>query len=218
MAKITPGVGFSEASGSVAGVTYLRTNTGLQMRNRIMTPQRGGAYQQSRKAAFTAITSSWRSLTEAQRKVWLRSEENGVSGFQLYVKRNLLLLAIGQTAVTAPGSLLAIPAPTLTSAGTSISSSQLFIAFGGTLPSGGYRALWATWARSAGTRFNRGIPERFLMTIGSAGSSNRWGTYANTWTTPTADVVGLVITLTAQFVGPQGQPGPKVNLDLTWQS
>lgn len=110
MAKIRPGVGWSEARGSVAGATYCRSSSGLTLRARSLGPGRTTIRATNYANRIAARAAAWRGLTQAQRDQWdtaaatngVPGYRSGLSGFQLYVAVTGALREAGLSAVTVP--------------------------------------------------------------------------------------------------------------------
>lgn len=60
----------TQASGSVGGVTYSHTRSGMYRRARAIPVQPGTAQQLAAKNALAAAAAAWGALTDAQREAW----------------------------------------------------------------------------------------------------------------------------------------------------
>lgn len=126
MAKFTSGIGFGQASGSVAGSTYSRNRFGPYIRNRAMPVNPHTSFQTQIRQMLTARAQAWRSLTANERTAWNAEALNyflsdslgqqyNPTGFGLYQSVNITRQILGLALVTNPPPIDA--APQITSAG-----------------------------------------------------------------------------------------------------
>ena len=87
----------SSASGKAGGIVAYRGPTGQHLRARTTKINTRSNAQTARRMSFAAITSSWRSLTCAQRAAWAQAATGKESGYTLYGSRNLNLFNLGLT-------------------------------------------------------------------------------------------------------------------------
>ena len=93
----------SSASGKAGGVVAYGSRTGQHLRARTTKINTRSNTQTARRMSFAAITSSWRSLTGAQRTAWAQAATGKETGYTLYASRNLNLYNLGITPnLTAP--------------------------------------------------------------------------------------------------------------------
>lgn len=132
MAKFTPGIVISEIRGKFAATIFSKNRAGAMIRNRVTPINRRSLSQSMVRQEFSAISTSWRGLTQAQRDAWIAATPNFpyqdtlgqtkiLSGAQLYEQFNRNLLVIGATQITNPPlptsfSVLAFGAITLSAA------------------------------------------------------------------------------------------------------
>lgn len=101
------GIGITEASGKLGGTVFSRGRGGAYVRNRVMPSNPQTMAQQAVRAAFGAISSAWRSLTQTQRDEWNAitadyptknrlGEEKILSGKALFQKLNMNLSLANQ--------------------------------------------------------------------------------------------------------------------------
>lgn len=164
MAKFTPGVGFGQASGSVAGTTYSHNRFGAYIRNRAIPVNPNTSSQGDVRTRFSTVASAWRSLTGSQQNAW-KSAAEGVtffdslgqsyspSGFGLYTSINNYRLQLGAALVSIPPPN-DTPAALVTLAGTfDISSPELSVAFTNPIPTGAFMLLDMTSYKSNGVNY-----------------------------------------------------------------
>lgn len=164
MAKFLAGVGFGQASGSVAGSTYSHNRFGPYIRNRAVPVNPGTTFQSSVRARLGNISQSWRSLTAAQRAEWIAQasqvslvdalgQQYSPTGQQFYVGLNSVRIACSLATVTTPpalGTQAVITSLSVVSTGaTGVST----VTFGPAIAVGAFYELQATAPISAGRSY-----------------------------------------------------------------
>lgn len=98
---------YSEASGSIAGITYSHNRGGMYTRQRVIPTDPGSAFQVAIRGFVASLTSLWLStLTAAQRAAWdlyaesvelpdTLGEPRNVGGLGMYVRSNVPRLQAG---------------------------------------------------------------------------------------------------------------------------
>lgn len=177
MAKFLSNI-FSDIRGSVNGNTFARNKNGAYVRNRTAPINPNTALQSAVRSKFAEIASAWRSLTSAQRGGWITlaasnpyvdslGQSQYYSGFQLFMKLNQNLAAIGESYISDAPSVPSIPSIAL-AASFSIETGPVDTitatpTFSGSA-SGFTLLINATSAKSAGVNsFKRG-DYKFLQT------------------------------------------------------
>lgn len=164
MAKFTAGVGFGQASGSIAGTTYSRNRFGTYIRNRAVPVNPSSSSQASVRARFGAQSAAWRGLSAAERLQWntqaplvdlvdTLGQTYNPSGAQFYSSINLYRSITGQAALTVPPIADTPPALLTLSATAAAGTPELSIAFTGAIATGDFVILQATAPNSAGRDF-----------------------------------------------------------------
>lgn len=87
----------SSASGKAGGIVAYGGPTGQHLRVRSTKVNTRSNAQTARHMNFAAITSNWRSLTDAQRAAWAGAATGKKTGYTLYGSRNLNLFNLGLT-------------------------------------------------------------------------------------------------------------------------
>lgn len=120
---------FSDARGSIAGVTYSRNRGGLYTRSRVVPTNPNSPAQQAVRNIMSQLTARWLStLTAAQRTAWdtyaasvqVRNKLGSliyISGQNHYLRSNVPRLRAGLAVVDAGPAVLQLPefeAPTFT--------------------------------------------------------------------------------------------------------
>ena len=113
MAKFTPGIVISEIRGKFAATIFTKNRAGAMIRNRVTPINRRSLSQSMVRQEFSSISTTWRSLSQAQRDAWIAATPNFpyqdtlgqtklLSGSQLYEQFNRNLLVIGAAQITTP--------------------------------------------------------------------------------------------------------------------
>lgn len=175
---------YTQASGSVGGVTYSRNAGGLYTRSRAIPTNPNTPAQQQVKAILSDLAQAWSNiLTAAQRAAWeayaaavpLRDtlgEERPVSGLAMYIRCNVPRINAGLARVDngpTVNTLCGLTAPTIVSitAATAIAS----IAFTNTNEwaslVGGALLVFASQPQGVGVNFFKG-PFRYAGRVNGA--------------------------------------------------
>lgn len=123
MAKFLSNI-FSEVRGSVNGNVFARNKNGAYVRNRTTPINPNTAKQSTVRSGFASVAAAWRSATSAQRGGWdtlaasnpyvdSLGQSQYYSGFQLYMKLNQNLLAIGGSIINDAPAVPSIPSISL---------------------------------------------------------------------------------------------------------
>lgn len=167
MAKFTSGIGFGQASGSVAGSTYSRNRFGPYIRNRAVPVNPSTVRQLAVRARFGNLTQTWRALTAAQRLEWNTQAPNYTlvnslgeqytpSGFNLYLKSNMVRVAAGLAVASTPPAQQTQAVITSASATAVGGTGVVTVTFAPAIVASSFYLLRATAPMSAGkTFFNR---------------------------------------------------------------
>lgn len=215
MAKITPGIGFSSATGSVAGVTYTPGRSGLVMRNRLVTPQVRRQTSQLKKSQFAAVAQLWRELTVDQRQAWDRfaqsvSSEGGSAELGggdprlIFQTANMNRLEIGQALLLTPGVLQVHPRVTLVPILVDLATSHLDFSFTRTTAGSGTNVVYATRPLSPGQYQARGRVFRFIRSPATTTTLNYIGNYTTSWFQLTTAHIGQVVFFRSLVIGIDG--------------
>lgn len=146
MALIKFGGGITEMRGSMAGNTYSRNRYGAYVRSRTKPINPNSARQVATRAALAFLTNRWsQTLTVAQRAAWdlygsnvvmtnRLGEAINLTGFNHYIRSNLIRKRVSQTIIDAGPVIFEIPDadPTFTIT-ASEATQQISVAFDNTL-------------------------------------------------------------------------------------
>lgn len=121
MAKIKTTAMVSEIRNSVAGTTFSVNGYGAYIRTKVTPTNPQTSYQQAQRQLLGALSSGWRSLTQAQRDAWNSAVGNfkqtdvfgdaqTLTGQTLYIMLNTNLSNAGEEVLDNPPSPQAIPA------------------------------------------------------------------------------------------------------------
>lgn len=111
MAKILLGGGVSGLSGSIGGTTFSRNSNGAYARNKVTPVDSKTPEQLAARSIFTAISTSYRDLTPAQRAGWKDGAPNfpyvdvfgqskTYTGNQLFMKLNMNLVGVEASTIS----------------------------------------------------------------------------------------------------------------------
>lgn len=227
MAKITSGVGFSSAAGSVAGLTYRAGREGLTLRAKAI--QRGGrnALQSTSQAQLTSLAQSWKQLTADQRARWQTRAVAGTQhprigqsaprdGFHLYVAINCLLLESTQAIVTTPPALTSLDRATVAVSAASIGGSTLMITpTWSSVPS--FRTvLYCTRPKSPGRSLHTQASYRAIGNRNRATANNEFSRYSTAFGTPQTAQIGQVFQVRAVCISITGWVSASEPILVTW--
>jgi len=164
MAKFTAGVGFGQASGSVAGTTFSRNRFGPYLRNKAIPVNPNSTAQAAVRARFGAQSAAWRGLTAAQRLQWntqaplislydTLGQAYTPSGAQFYSSVNLYRTITGQAALSVPPTVDTPPALLTLSVAAAGGTAAFDVTFTAAIASGEFLVIQATAPNSAGREF-----------------------------------------------------------------
>lgn len=136
---------YSQASGSIAGITYSHNRGGMYTRQRVKPTNPNTTLQQARRNSFGTLSSRWGAvLTQAQRDAWEVYAQNTptvdrlgnqliLTGQQMYVRNNTVLSAANMVpADDAPTTFGDANTGILVAAFANGSSSNVTVAFDNT--------------------------------------------------------------------------------------
>ncbi len=120
--KYIPSIAFEEMSGSAKGVTAAKTRGRKYIRNKGTGSQIRTAAQSAVKSVFKQLSQSWKNLTNEQMLAWnaLALSQAGrsvlgttskITGANLYTRLNYWIVFCGGNALSAPPTLVGVPAP-----------------------------------------------------------------------------------------------------------
>lgn len=166
---------FSQASGSVGGLTFSRGKGGNYTRARAIPTNRNSAGQIAQRAKFQFFTQAWSQLSAAERNAW-NSAANlpewkvkntlgdmiSLSGKALYMKLNLNLAMIGTTVINTPPAFISKPA--VTDLSLDITSESFEVTFNADSDTYNTYLIWATPPMGMGVSYNANL-FRFLKAV-----------------------------------------------------
>jgi hypothetical protein len=202
MAKLLPGIGWSSASGSVAGVTYTRGRSGQVMRARIMTPDRQTTHQIRRRSYLQLAAQSWRELTEEDRRsgsaaaeAWPHDDLEGQawpsSGPTLYTKLQLERLEAGLGLSTRPPNIQRLLRQTIDFGTVDVGAGQLNVRRLPATATMAVRITYATLPFSAGISNWKGLAFRPIRSSTATAMQNLYADYTTAYFPLTAEHVGM---------------------------
>jgi hypothetical protein len=97
--KITPSGLIDTLTQTSGGTTIQNSYGGLQLHKKAYQKKKKTVNQQTVRAAFTNVQSTWGSLSPTDQATWNAATDPGVSGFQLYSATNNALVNAGSTII-----------------------------------------------------------------------------------------------------------------------
>lgn len=211
----------AEARGSMAGATFSRNGNSAYVRARAtpVNPRTPG--QTVSRDALNSVSTTWRSLTQAERNSWIAlapsvpyvnslGETATYSGFQLFMKCSLTLIGVGQPIQrSAPASAPTFPTVNVVFAGMEqdgIDFGLFNILFGYTAEPGFGDATLvaeATGAFSGGKRFVAKSAYKQIATVDAGTSIAPWNLTAlweAVYGVPTVSLIGSNIAFRFRYV------------------
>jgi hypothetical protein len=203
----------AEARGSMAGATFSRNGNSAYVRARATPVNPRSSAQTVARDSLNTIATLWRSLLASERKSWVDlakvvpyvnslGESSFYSGFQFFMKNNLILNALGAPlARMAPAT-----APTFPSVGMSgLFAEQDTVTFGdftlnatsanGSLPAEMVLQMDTTFGFSAGKSFV--APSQYrpagIVTLSPTNPINLSGNFTSVFGTPSVSLIGTKI-------------------------
>lgn len=217
----------SEIRGAAGGVVFSRNANGAYVRNRVKGVAGNSAAQSAQRAAMSAVSTGWRSLSQAQRQSFITGapsfpyvnrlgETKQYTGQQLFMALNMALSAIG----VAPLENCPVPTdvvsqiPNLASAILLAGSiDELNLTFAGNPNC--YGIISASAPQSAGrSRFAAGGMKQIFSGVIDTGDN--YSSFYNAVYSGSSANVGDVIFLDLKFVNPNtGQSSATQRLVLS---
>lgn len=163
-------------SGKVGGHVAARNRGGAYLRTKTTPLNPQSTYQIGVRNDFTANAQAWRGLTAAQREAWNQSNEDfkrtdqfgdlrTPSGFNLFMRLNNNLKAIGQSTISSPPSPAAVPAFTTFSLVADTTGGGLDLTFTPAIPASHSVIVYGTAGVSAGKKFVKNLYRQFDILI-----------------------------------------------------
>lgn len=181
MAKVIHSDIIGDARGKLGGNVHTKGRFGAVARAKVSPVQPRSSFQRSVRSRFTAQSKGWSGLlTDAMRAAWESfARANPVkdvfgmtrilTGHQMYVRLNAVILRLGGTALTLPPLSLAIAEPTsVTVTAVHGTPSTLTTTVTGPPTADECAEIWAARPQSAGRKFV-GSNYRLIATKAAAG-------------------------------------------------
>lgn len=151
-------------SGKIGGHVASRNRAGAYFRTKVTPINPSSAYQQTVRNRLAGLASGWRGLTAPQRDTWNAAVQDyaktdvfgdiqNPSGFNLYVRLNANLLAIGEAALTSAPAAEAVTAFTSFTLAAAEGAGTLTLTFAAAIAATHKVLVFATPALSAGKTF-----------------------------------------------------------------
>lgn len=182
MLKILLGDIVTDMRGKSGGMVYQRGRYGLIKRTKVTPVNPQSTSQQTNRGLFSAVSSAWRDLTEAQRASWnaaapsfpfsdIFGNRQELSGNSLYIKLNQVLEGLGVASNASAPAAVSVPLAVVGTLAADASAHTLSIPFTDTpVPAGFALQIEATPQVSAGIGFFKNKYKK-LTTVAAAGTS-----------------------------------------------
>lgn len=216
MAKIKFGMMMTDARGKLGGQVFSKNKGGAYVRTKVTPANPQTASQSGVRALFGTISSTWSTLTEAQRVAWNAAVESWKStdifgdllaptGKALFQRLNNQLQDVGGSPITSPPAKVALPDAIITASVYDISSVTLTNT-GQYATIGTYVSIYATAPLTQGTSFvkNR-LRKIYSADAATATAALQAAAYVAKFGTPTA---GDNVYIGVKYVGTNGQASP----------
>lgn len=196
MALIRTGAFVDAIAGKVRGTTFQRNRYGQIVKGSASITTRHTASQSARRSQWQIQSRRWAQLTQAQRDVWNAAaaaldyqnrfgDDVTLTGFNFFVKRNVLAQMMKFGDIDAPGSTEPVPEIEGLALDVNLGGSKFDISWtSGAVPTG------VAWGIMASRPLSPGIDNpreqfRFIgqLAEGNTSSQNFYSQYAATWPT-----------------------------------
>lgn len=213
---------YTQASGSIGGITYARNAAGMYTRARSMPVNPNSAFQQAVRSLFAVVGNAWQTiLTTAQRNAWETYANNvpvvdslgdplKLSGVAMFTRCNVARLQAGLDRVDpGPTTFAAGPADPTLAGSASEATQQLTLTFDDTLPwcdlDGAGLLVYVSRPTASTINYFKG-PYRFADSVDGDSVTPPSSTVAIA--APFAFVAGQVLHVRCVITGADGRIGP----------
>lgn len=216
MAKLTPGIGFGEARGSIGDVTYCRSSQGFTFRSRSPGPARRTRQAMNQSSRLGRAAAAWRDLTQSQRDQWeaaalgrsLAGYPKCETGFTLFLavaveSLNVALALPTVPVLTPPPSF--INAPTFTQQATNAIFGITYSRTAGPSARVVIRATAPTPPQLSATRYPT---KRFVQAFTASSGATNFSGYSTAWFPVLAPFSGYAVDFYSRIILPGGGRSP----------
>lgn len=175
---------FSQASGSIAGITYSHNRGGMYTRQRVVPTDPGSSFQTAVRDAMAILSAMWQTtLTAAHREAWKTYAENVamtnklgdtvyLTGLQHFIRSNLPRLQAGHSAVINGPTVFSLPTYTAPTFSECTDGPSLGIAYDNSDDwageAGGFLFCWGSREKPPSTGYFKGPYRYFGEVTGAA--------------------------------------------------
>lgn len=148
MAKVKLAAILDDVRGKIGNTVFQDSPAGLFIRGRVIPINPNSSAQVAVRANMTTLSKAWSGLTDAQRQSWDTAAASGdwresdvfgesfnLSGEQLFIKLNMVILEIGESQINTPPSKATFGSIVLGAVTAAAGTPALTIAFTGALAS-----------------------------------------------------------------------------------
>lgn len=223
MAKIKFGMMMTDARGKLGGQVFSKNRAGAYVRTKVTPKNNRTEFQQASRSILGALSASWSSLTESQRRAWndavtdwqttdIFGDLRKPTGKNLFTGLNKEILQSAGVQINLPPEKEEVPILTIDAATADATAGTITIKTLGDT-SGAKIQVWATPAMSQGTTFINDKLRVIGYVSGSNGASVDAGTlYSDRFS---AIQTGQNIWVQIKVVLPNGQVSVPVRAKVT---
>lgn len=218
------GLGFTDASGSIAATTVGGGRAGKFARVKVVPVNPKTIKQISQHSKFSTRNSAWRGLTQAQQDAWIGAAASGEwpqktrlaktynpTGPQLYAKLNLIIVQAGGTAIATPPTKVALTAVLLGALTAAAGTPALSQVFSGVLTATERLLIYATGSLSPGKNRPGNSDYRFIVAYSSTTPANLLTAYQAVYGNPVeAQKIFVKAILVENTTGQSAEAGSSV--------
>lgn len=180
MAKSQPSAVVGDVRGKIGGHVHTKGRYGMVIRTKVSPVQPRTSFQRTIRSRFTGLSKGWSALaTDALRSAFdafaranpikdVFGNTRTLTGHQMYLRLNAVILQCGGTAITAPPLSLSIAEPTTVAVTALVGSpGSVCVTVTGPPLSNSHAEVWGARPMSAGRKFV-GSAYRLLHVFGKA--------------------------------------------------
>lgn len=171
-----------DGRGKIGGHVASKNRAGAYLRTKVTPVNPQTAFQNTARARLTTLSQAWRDLTQDQRNAWnsavldfqktdIFGDLKSPTGFNLYVRLNSNLDAIGAAAIDEPPLPSAVPTVDIGALTIDVGlGDTATLATSGAVPAGTAMQVWLTPGVSAGVNFVKSEYRLLQVFAAAAGS------------------------------------------------
>lgn len=188
LAKLAPFL--SGLIGVLGPVVFQGAKNGLTMRENVVPINVKSSAQVAVRASMSVLSKAWSGLTESQRRAWDSAAAGGewtqtstfgdsfnLSGEQLYLKLNLVIVFLEETAINVPPTKAAFNAMSLGVLAAAAGTPALTVAYTGTVGADQQIMIFASPQVSQGVMSSKSVSFVHIASVSSSSPLNILAAY-----------------------------------------